>query len=321
MSVKSGLSIFIGIILVLSLTACGSGGSSSSKDPEDGLGGIDSTELGNNLGKVGILLKDSLSDVPGSPSANQSTVSDMSQLWVTVTKVSLIMEDEEWRPVFEGTHPYDLLTLQDDYATLLAVTSVPAGHYVKARVEIDPAEGQNCLFTGDDMASDPLNPCADGESQPLDVEVPSNKVDIIFDPALYIGPDTTEYIVFDLLPADSIHMTHTGNERHILRPVIHTYTMPAFMEEKGWIDMKVEELEGTVTGVSGCDAPSVTMLLSHKYGGGEISIVITNATISYEQTGEAATCGSLQIGDEVELKVSISSEGIVVAEAVEIEKE
>ena len=311
MSFKSGLSILTGIILALSLTACGSGGPSSS--------GI------SNLGKVGILLKDSPSDVPRPPSSDQSTVEDISQIWVTVNKVSLKMEDEKWLTVFEGTQPHELLSLQDNYATLLSVTTVPAGNYVEARLEIDPTEGKNCLYIEGDTAANPLNPCVDEESQPLDVEVPSDKVDIIFDPPLYIDPEseTPEYIVFDLLPADSIHMTTTGNERHILRPVIHTYTMPAFMGEKGWFDMKVEEFEGTVISVSGCgdgDAPDI-MILSHKYGGGEISIDITGATISYEETGEAAACGSLQIGQEVELKVSISSEGIVVAEEVEIEKE
>ncbi|MBI5755645.1 MAG: DUF4382 domain-containing protein [Nitrospirae bacterium] len=323
MSFKSGLSILTGIILALSLTACGSGGPSSSKDdnPEEGLGGIDSTELGNNLGKVGILLKDSPSDVPRPPSSeDQSTVENISQIWVTVNKVSLKMEDEEWFTVFEGTRPHELLSLQDNYATLLSVTTVPAGNYVEARVEIDPAEGKNCLYI-DGAADDWLNPCADGEAKLLEVEVPPDKIDIIFDPPIYLGPDTTEYIVLDLLPAESIHLIYTGNGRYILRPEIHTYTMPAFMEENRWPDMKVDKLEGTITGVSGCGDDNIpdTMLLSHKYGGGEISIDITGATISYEETGEAATCGALQIGQEVEVNVSISSEGRVVAEAVEIE--
>ena len=237
------------------------------------------------------------------------------------------MEDEGWLTVFEGTaKSYDLLTLQGDNAALMALVPVPAdkaGYYEKARFEIDETPGKNCFYAlPDGKADDPLNPCTDTVSDAYLLDVPSGKVDIEFKQHIYLGGDSTQYIVFDLLPADSVKVTETGNGRYLLRPEIHAYTMPSLIQDKGWDDIKIEELEGRIVEISGCDDPDVpdTLMLLPEHGGVNISIDITGADIYLDDYNERVTCSSLQPGQKVEANVHLSSDGTVTAEKVELEE-
>ena len=321
MAVKNGLMVMAGILFVASLVGCGSV-SSTGGDSQDG----------TSAGKVGILIKDDLLTHPSSistPSLSSMDIPELSQLWVTLNRVSLKMdgemEDEGWLTVFEGTVRYDLLTLQDNKSALMSLVPVladQAGYYEKARLEIDEAPGKNCFYAlPDGLADDPLNPCTDPDAYLL--TVPSGKIDIEFHPHIYLGPDTTQYIVFDLLPADSIKITSTNGEKgYLLRPEVHAYTMPAIIEDKGWEDIKIEELEGSIVEISGCDNPDVpdTLILSPEHGGVNISIDITGADIYLDDSNERITCSSLQPGQEVEANVHLSSDGTVTAEKVELEE-
>ncbi len=321
MAVKNGLMVMAGILFVASLVGCGSVSST----------GGDS-QGGTIVGKVGILIKDDMLTHPSSistPSLSSMDIPELSQLWVTLNRVSLKMdgemEDEGWLTIFEGTARYDLLTLQDNKSALLSLVPVlsdQAGYYEKARLEIDEAPGKNCFYAlPDGLADDPLNPCTDPDAYLL--TVPSGKIDIEFHPHIYLGPDTTQYIVFDLLPADSIKITSTnGKKGYLLRPEVHAYTMPAIIEDKGWEDIKVDELEGSIAEISGCDNPDVpdTLILLPEHGGVNISIDITGADIYLDDSNERITCSSLQPGQEVEANVHLSSDGTVTAEKVEIEE-
>lgn len=319
MSIRSrrGLIAMAGIFFVAVLAGCGS---SSTGSP-----GYSAT----TAGKVGILIKDDLHTPSSSDSSLPSMdTSSLSQLWVTVNRVSLKMEggmeDEGWLTVFEGTARYDLLTLQGDNAALMALVPVPAdkaGYYEKARLEVDETPGRNCFYQSPDgMADDPANPCTDSDAYLLDV--PSGKIDIEFKPHIYLGQDSTQYIVFDLLPADSIKITSTnGKTSYLLRPEIHAYTMPDMMQDKGWDDINVEELDGRVVEVSGCDDSALPDILtiSPEHGGANISMDITGAAIYLHDSNEPLTCSSLQIGQEVEAKVHLSSDGTMTAERIKIE--
>ena len=321
MAVKNGLMVMAGILFVASLVGCGSVSSTGG----DSQGGA-------IAGKVGILIKDDMLTHPSSistPSLSSMDIPELSQLWVTLNRVSLKMdgemEDEGWLTVFEGTVRYDLLTLQDNKSALMSLVPVladQAGYYEKARLEIDEAPGKNCFYAlPDGLADDPLNPCTDPDAYLL--TVPSGKIDIEFHPHIYLGPDTTQYIVFDLLPADSIKITSTNGEKgYLLRPEVHAYTMPAIIEDKGWEDIKIEELEGSIVEISGCDNPDLpdTMILSPEHGGVNISIDITGADIYLDDSNERITCSSLQPGQEVEANVHLSSDGTVTAEKVELEE-
>ncbi len=326
MSIKKGLWLLLIPLCAATLMACGSGGSTAS------------SEYSGASGKVGILLKDSPQDVPGPPSA---ALPPMSQLWVTMKSVSLKMaeaeglaasegtagmEEDRWLTVFEGTAKYDLLTLQGDSAALMALAPLPAdkaGYYGKARLELDTTEGQNCFYQSPEgIADDPLKPCTDSDAQHL--IVPSGKIDIEFQPHIYLGQDTTQYIVFDFLPEDSIKVEFSeGKKTFMLRPEIHAYTMPTMMETHGWSQMKVEELEGLVSDVSGCDNPDLPdmLVLSPEQGEVDISLDITAATISMDDSDGILTCGLLQPGQEVKVNIHITSDGIMIAERVEIEEE
>jgi len=299
--------------------------------------------VGNTAGKVGILIKDDphphLSPQTPDLSSGPVDISGLSQIWVTVDRVSLKMEGEDeglrgdegtapfenegWLTVFEGTARYDLLALQGDKAALMALVPVPAdkaGYYEKARLEIDERPGQNCFYRISGSADDPLHPCTDSDAYLLDV--PSGKIDIEFKPPIYLGDGSTQYIVFDLLPADSLHIINmNGRETYLLRPEIHAYTMPDMMQDKSWDHIKVEELEGRIVEVLGCDNPDSPdiLVLSHEHGGGDVSVDITGANIFRHHSSIPLTCNLLQVGQEVEAKVHLSADGTMIAEKIEVE--
>ena len=323
MSAKKGLMMMAVMLYFSTFVGCGSVGNSGSQGY--------SASSGTTAGKVGILIKD---DLLAHPSSTSTDVPELSQLWVTINRVSLKMEDETedgtddemddegWLTVFEGTARYDLLTLQGNNTALMSLVDVPAGYYEKARLEIDEAPGKNCFYAlGEGIADDPLNPCTDNDAYLL--TVPSGKVDIEFKPQILIGPDTTQYIVFDLLPADSIKITDTSSEKgYLLRPEVHAYTISSLMQDKGWDDVNVEELEGHIAEVSGCDNPELpdTLILSPEHDGVNISIDITETVIFLDDSDELVTCGSLQPGQEIEVKVSLASDGTMTADKIEIEE-
>src|SRR3972149_382453 len=323
MSAKKGLMMMAVMLYFSTFVGCGSVGNSGSQGY--------SASSGTTAGKVGILIKD---DLLAHPSSTSTDVPELSPLWVTINRGSLKMEDETeagiddemddegWLTVFEGTARYDLLTLQGNNTALMSLVDVPAGYYEKARLEIDEAPGKNCFYAlGEGIADDPLNPCTDHDAYLL--TVPSGKVDIEFKPQILIGPDTTQYIVFDLLPADSIKITDTSSEKgYLLRPEVHAYTISSLMQDKGWDDVNVEELEGHIAEVSGCDNPDLqdTLILSPEHDGVNISIDITETVIFLDDSDELVTCGSLQPGQEIEVKVSLASDGTMTADKIEIEE-
>src|SRR3972149_5827798 len=181
MSAKKGLMMMAVMLYFSTFVGCGSVGNSGSQGY--------SASSGTTAGKVGILIKD---DLLAHPSSTSTDVPELSQLWVTINRVSLKMEDETEDGI-------------DD--------------------EIDEAPGKNCFYAlGEGIADDPLNPCTDNDAYLL--TVPSGKVDIEFKPQILIGPDTTQYIVFDLLPADSIKITDTSSKTgYLLWPVVQAYTI------------------------------------------------------------------------------------------------
>ena len=84
MSVKNGLVVMAGILFVASLVGCGSVSST----------GGDS-QGGTSAGKVGILIKDDMLTHPSSistPSLSSMDIQELSQLWVTLNRVSLKMD-------------------------------------------------------------------------------------------------------------------------------------------------------------------------------------------------------------------------------------
>lgn len=314
--------LLISIYFAAILVGCGSGGN---------------TVGTYTPGKVGILLKDSPQDVPGPPAV---TTPEMSQIWVTINKVSLKIEEdgglsgfegttgadgERWLTVFEGTARYDLLALQDNKAALMALVSVPqdmAGYYSKARLELDGTPGQNCFYfyrDGYEMADGPSNPCTDSGAYQL--IVPESQIDREFQSQIYLGQGSTQYMVFDFLPTDSIACEDADGKRQcLLQPVIYAYTMPVLIETNGWQNLNIEGIEGIVKEVSGCDDPykTDTLIISHNYGSIDITVDITDAIVSFVDSDVPASCSSLHAGQEIEVDVYISSDGEMMAGQVKI---
>ncbi len=105
-------------------------------------------------------------------------------------------------PIDLLSHPatFDLLTLTGGATQLLASGEVTAGEYDRIRLEITDA---TLVFT-------------DATSVPLTIE--SNKVDVPIDFTVTAGEATTLTLDFDA--AASVHVTGTGSDKSILRPVV-----------------------------------------------------------------------------------------------------
>ncbi len=174
-------------VLLVALSGCKSGGSSSS-GPEAGA-------EGTGYGKVGILLTDGPAD-------------EYDHIWVTVTEVSLLpsgdSEDRDAVVIFKNTKGYefDLLSYRDEDFLLTLNESVPVGRYEKIRLKVSKvwAEG---------------GPCED-----MTIDVPSGKIDLNPRSPIVVQEDTALYIRLDIDANKSINLHTTGSGVCKFRPVV-----------------------------------------------------------------------------------------------------
>ena len=113
-----------------------------------------------------------------------------------------------------------------------------------------------------------------------------------------------------------------GVKGYLLRPVVHAYTMPSVLQDNGWDYIRVDELEGHIAEIMGCDNPDLpdTLILSPEHGGVDISIDITGTSIYLHDSDIPAACSSLQPGQELEVKFRISGDGTITVDWIEIEE-
>ncbi|MBI4715259.1 MAG: DUF4382 domain-containing protein [Nitrospirae bacterium] len=278
--------------------------------------GKSSQTASSGSGTVGILLKDAHTVEVTDPLNGPLTIS---QLWVTINKISIHNEDEEegWLTVYDSTaidpgtgtavgpKVYDLLTLHSS-ADLIALAEIPAGTYEKIRFELETAAGADYFCTGTDA-----DPCADATR--FDLTVPSGKVDLDLHPHLTLTEGSSTNLVFDFIPDRSIHITATGEGRFLLRPEIHA----GIMGDPGFEEIELEEFEGTIETLQ-CNGIPPTLSLSHEHGGGLQEVDLSLALI-YDSAGTQISCSDLSIGAEVEIKGTLQADGTLMADVVKSE--
>lgn len=174
----------VSLFLLISMAACGSGGSSDS-----------------GSGRAAIFLTDRFEEKI--TDENGGVIISAKEIGITFSEVSLKPKrGGGWIQVFSGPpKSVDLLTLRGRN-DLIALVDLPAGDYEKARFKIDAA-----WFV-------------DSNGNRQEVVVPSGRITIKFKRHLVITADNTAEIVFDFIPGKSIHLIETGNGKFILRPVI-----------------------------------------------------------------------------------------------------
>ncbi len=176
------------LALVLLFSAC---------DGSDGGG----AEISGGFGELEVHLTDAPLDL-----------ATVSSVMVTIDSVTVYggteLDGTEVPPIELLTSPdtFDLLTLTGGATTLLANGDLPAGFYQRIRLGISAA---SLTFL-------------DGTTADLKIE--SNKVDV---PILFeVSAGDLMEVVLDFQADASVHVTETGNDRYILRPVVTPVSFP-----------------------------------------------------------------------------------------------
>jgi len=166
----------------------------------DGSDGGDA-EISGGFGELEVHLTDAPLDL-----------ATVSSVMVTIDAVTVYggteLDGTEVPPIELLTSPdtFDLLTLTGGATTLLANGDLPAGFYQRIRIGISAA---SLTFL-------------DGTTTDLKIE--SNKVDV---PILFeVSAGDLMEVVLDFQADASVHVTETGNDRYILRPVVTPVSLP-----------------------------------------------------------------------------------------------
>ncbi len=136
----------------------------------------------------------------------------VSSVMVTIDAVTVYggmeLDGTEVPPIELLTHPdtFDLLTLTGGATMLLADGELPAGFYQRIRMGISAA---SLTFLDGTM---------------VDLKIESNKVDVPIQFEVSAG-DLME-LVLDFQADASVHVTETGDDRYILRPVVTPVSLP-----------------------------------------------------------------------------------------------
>lgn len=136
----------------------------------------------------------------------------VSSVMVTIDAVTVYggmeLDGTEVPPIELLTHPdtFDLLTLTDGATMLLADGELPAGFYQRIRMGISAA---SLTFLDGTM---------------VDLKIESNKVDVPIQ--FEVSADDLMELVLDFQADASVHVTETGDDRYILRPVVTPVSLP-----------------------------------------------------------------------------------------------
>jgi hypothetical protein len=189
---KISFAVLLLMSLSLALFFLGCGGGGSGGDSSVGAFG------GVSTGSVAVLVTDDPADC-------------YEQIWIWVTKVSLIpaddASDQSHEVIFESDSPggckVDLLSYQDDEEFLLTLKDdVRADTYAKVRLEVSKINSKAKDSCG--------NPCDD------EWKLPSKKIDLNPRGTFEVEPDGTLFIRLDIDANNSIHASASCN----FRPVV-----------------------------------------------------------------------------------------------------
>ncbi|HJZ86068.1 MAG TPA: DUF4382 domain-containing protein, partial [Polyangia bacterium] len=94
--------------------------------------------------------------VKGAPAPTPS----LSQVVVTIDRISAKVADMDWQTVLQKTETVDLMTLKGGSFAVLGITQLPAGHVTELRLHL-AAAGPNYVVTSDGVRHDLTIPSGD----------------------------------------------------------------------------------------------------------------------------------------------------------------
>ena len=260
------------------LGGCGSGG-----------GGSDSFSSSSGSGNVALLVADGPAD-------------DYDEIWICVTKVSLIPSDKNPNRspavIFESDkcHEINLLELRDEDFLLTVKKRVPAGWYSKIRLEVQDiwAEGGPCV----------------------DFKLPSNRIDLNPRDDFAVRSGKTLSIRLDIDANKSINLHEAGNSgKCIFRPVVFV-DIDTIISPQRCPRILVGEIKRLLPSESNIEG--FTLDLFDKRG--TIDVWLSDnprlPTIIFGEDGFRVRRSELQPGQKVRVKGKITSQGDLTASVV-----
>ena len=225
-------------------------------------------------------------------------VDQFNEIWLTVESVTLIHSDTEAgmedKAVLTEPVRMDFLAL-DSVATILVAADVAAGSYSKLRMDVSNPE-----FVRDDDSV---------FTEPQVQLVANGHVDINFQQAVVIQPETMTVIDLDLDLENGIQVTGTGNGRYILRPQIIVDISPDNL-------MPVVVAGATVVSVN-VDAGTLTVLRAGD--GFPLTVHVSDATEITSSAGLSLELPAVIVGSQVNLEGELDvSTGVVTASVISI---
>ena len=264
------------VCAVLISFGCGGGGGSSSETANSEAAGY---------GKVGILLTDGPSD-------------DYENIWVTITEVSLLPEGNDHGVViFSSSEGYrfDLLAYRDEDFLLKLSENVPVGKYEKIRLRVAKVEARRWSCS---------------ESEKIELDVPSGKIDLNPQGSFEVQANTTLYIRLDIDANKSFNVSNGGK----FRPVVFVDIISGESLPQCPIFMK-----GEVSALSSADEDaypeSFTLLRGEDSCLGSVSVLVTEDTLVFRENGTFGSAVDIRNGQKVTVRGRVD-DGCIIADLI-----
>lgn len=274
------VALFLTILMIggFLLGGCGSGG-----------GGSGSSTLSSGSGNVALLVADGPAD-------------DYEEIWICVTKVSLIPSDKNPNRspavIFESDecHEINLLELRDEDFLLTIKKRVPAGWYSKIRLEV-----KDIWAVG--------GPCGT-------FKLPSNRIDLNPRGDFQVRSGETISIRLDIDANKSINLHEAGNSgKCIFRPVVFV-DIDTIISPQRCPLILAGEIERLLPSESNIEGFALNLFGRR----GTIDVWLSDnprlPTIIFGEDGFRVRRSELQPGQEVRVKGKITSKGDLTASVI-----
>jgi len=267
--------LIVGVIFIAAVfTACGGGGGGSSSGSAPA------------SGSVAVMLTDGPYD-------------DLEELLITVTKVSLLREDNGREVVvFEDPagHEVDILSYQDTNYLLTVNRNVPVGTYNKVRLEVSDVQavGGDCDAYG------------------IEIKLPSGKIDLNPRGTFQVVEGEALAIRLDIDAKKSFLLHKAGNSgKCIFRPVIFVDIQPVSN-----VDSCPEVLRGLIYSVSNTSTTFTFDLDTNR--GERLQVSIDPDTVVFNKNGEPDDTSVITVGELAYVRGRIKPDGSLLASLVVI---
>jgi hypothetical protein len=288
---KRNWTFLLSLTLLLALTACGGGGSSS-----------EGTSAQGSTGTMAVMLTDGPTD-------------EYDHIWIDIARAELLPENGGAPVViFDPDQPvrYDLFSLrsedEQDGGALLTLADVPVGVYGKIRLDIAEnqasASGEAHVVVGEKIL-------ADGSSEFTYFRLPSGKIDLNFRGGVHVTVGSSIVVTVDIDCEKSIHVS-VGNHRNF-RPVVFVH-----VEIVGQFQLCPRVLHGSIESlILGDDDQAVVgFRLAIPHCNLSVPILLNAETAYIDAEGNSVDAQALQVGDWVHVRGRLQEGGLLASMVV-----